>query len=177
MVQVHLSSPGKFLSRNRRSTKNHVRHLHFVPGFPYSQTFKEHLERLEMVLTRVRKHGLKLKLEKCNFLKRKVTYLRHEVSGDGISSETQKVAALKEWPVPTTEKELGTFLGWPLHQLVNESLHELKTIKKVSKPLTAKWNIECQQAFDTLREKLTTAPVLGYADYTKPFIVETDALF
>ena len=64
-----------------------------------------------MVLTRVRKHGLKLKLEKCNFLKRKVTYLRHEVSGDGISSETQKVAALKEWPVPTTEKELGTFLG------------------------------------------------------------------
>ena len=157
----------------------------------YSQTFEEHLNRLEMVLARLQKHGLKLKLEKCNFLKRKVTYLGHEVSGDGISPEPQKVAAVKEWPVPTTVKELRTFLGFasyhrrfidsfakiagPLHQLVNESLHELKTIKKLSKPFTAKWNIECQQAFDTLRKKLTTAPVLGYADYTKPFIVETDA--
>ena len=152
----------------------------------YSQTFQEHLERLKMVLTRLRKHGLKLKLEKCNFLKRKVTYLGHEVSGDGISPEPQKLTAVKEWPVPTTMKELRTFLGFasyyrrfvnsfakiagPLHQLVNESLHELKTIKKLSKPFTAKWNIECQQAFNTLRKKLTTAPVLGYADYTKPFI-------
>ena len=66
-------------------------------------------------------------------------------------------------------------IAGPLHQLVNEFLHKLKTIKKLSKPFTAKWNIECQQAFDTLREKHTTAPVLGYADYTKPFIVETDA--
>ena len=157
----------------------------------YSQTFEEHLNRLEMVLARLQKHGLKLKLEKCNFLKRKVTYLGHEVSGDGISPEPQKVAAVKEWPVPTTVKELRTFLGFasyyrrfidsfakiagPLHQLVNESIHELKTIKKLSKPFTAKWNIECQQAFDTLREKLTTAPVLGYADYTKPFILKADA--
>ena len=119
-------------------------------------------------------------------LKRKVTYLGHEVSGDGISPEPQKVAAVKEWPVPTTMKKLGTFLGFvsccrrfidsfakiagPLHQLVNESLHELKIMKKLSAPFTAKWNIECQQAFDTLCKKLTTAPVLGYADYTKPFI-------
>ena len=120
----------------------------------YSQTLEEHLNRLEMVLNRLQKRGLKLKLEKCNFRKRKVTYLGHEVSGDGISPEPQNVAAVKEWPIPTTVKELRTFLGFasyyrkfidslakiagPLHQLVNESLHELKTIRKRSKPFTAK---------------------------------------
>ena len=103
------------------------------------KTFEEHLNRLKMVLTCLRKHGLKFKLEKCNF-KRKVTYLGHEVSGDGISPEPHKVDAGKEWPFPTTMKELRTFLGFasyhqiycqltkiagPLHQLVNESLHEL----------------------------------------------------
>ena len=129
----------------------------------YSRTFKEHLKRLEMVLNRLQKHGLKLKLEKCNFLKRKVTYLGREVSGNGISPEPQKVATVKEWPVPTTVKELRTFLGFasyyrrfidsfakiagPLHQLANKSLHESKTIKKLSKPFTGKWNIKCQQAF------------------------------
>ena len=105
-----------------------------------------------MVLARLQKHGFKLKLEKCNFLKRKVTYLGHEVSGDGISPEPQKVAAVKEWPVPTTVKELRTFLGFasyyhrfidsfakvagPLHQLVNEFLHEQRGTLNANKPLT-----------------------------------------
>jgi len=62
----------------------------------YLQTFEEHLKRLKMVLTHLRKHGFNLKLEKCNFFKRNVTYLGHEVSGEGISPEPQKVAAVKE---------------------------------------------------------------------------------
>ena len=156
-----------------------------------SQTFEEHLERLQMVLERLRKHGLKLKMDKCNFLKREVTYLGHEVSGSGISPEAQKLAVVQQWPAPQTVKELRTFLGFasyyrrfianfariagPLHQLVNNSLHELKTIKRLSRPFAEKWDPKCQEAFDTLRKKLTSAPVLGYADYTKPFVVETDA--
>ena len=157
----------------------------------FSKTFEEHLERLEMVLKRLREHGLKLKLEKCTFLRRRVTYLGHEVSGGGIAPDPQKIAVVQEWPVPQTVKELRTFLGFasyyrrfiesfakiagPLHQLVNNSLHELKVNKRLLCPFKEKWNQECQEAFDILREKLTTAPVLGYADYTKPFIVETDA--
>ena len=53
----------------------------------FSKTFEEHLERLEMVLKRLREHGLKLKLEKCTFLRRRVTYLGHEVSGAGIAPD------------------------------------------------------------------------------------------
>ena len=157
----------------------------------FSKTFEEHLERLEMVLKRLREHGLKLKLEKCTFLRRRVTYLGHEVSGAGIAPDPQKIAVVQEWPVPQTVKELRTFLGFasyyrrfiesfakiagPLHQLVNNSLHELKVNRKLLCPFKEKWSQECQEAFDIPREKLTTAPVLGYADYTKPFIVETDA--
>ena len=115
----------------------------------------------------------------------------HEVSGVGIAPDAQKIAVVQEWPVPQTVKELRTFLGFasyyrrfiesfakiagPLHQLVNNSLHELKVNKRLLCPFKEKWNQECQEAFDILREKPTTAPVLGYADYTKPFIVETDA--
>ena len=66
----------------------------------FSKTFEEHLERLEMVLTRLREHGLKLKLEKCTFLRRRVTYLGHEVSGAGIAPEPEKIAVVQEWPVP-----------------------------------------------------------------------------
>ena len=157
----------------------------------FSKTFEEHLERLEMVLKRLREHGLKLKLEKCTFLRRRVTYLGHEVSGAGIAPDPQKIAVVQEWPVPQTVKELRTFLGFasyyrrfiesfakiaaPLHQLVNNSLHELKVNKKLLRPFKEKWNEECQKTFESMLEKLTTAPVLGYVDYTKPFIVETDA--
>ena len=66
----------------------------------FSKTFEEHLERLEMVLKRLREHGLKLKLEKCTFLRRRVTYLGHEVSGAGIAPEPEKIAVVQEWPVP-----------------------------------------------------------------------------
>ena len=112
------------------------------------------LKRLEMVLTQLQKHGLKLKLEKFNFLKRKVNYLGHEVSGDGISPEPQKVAAIKEWPGPTAVKDLRTFLGFasyylrfidsfakiagPLHQFVNESLHELKDYQETFQAIYSK---------------------------------------
>ena len=66
----------------------------------FSKTFEEHLERLKMVFKRLREHGLKLKLEKCTFLRRRVTYLGHEVSGAGIAPDPEKIAVVQECPVP-----------------------------------------------------------------------------
>ena len=63
-------------------------------------------------------------------------------------------------------------IAGPLHQLVNNCLHELKVEKKLKVPFLKRWNSECQTA---LKTKLTHTPVLGFADYNKPFIVETDA--
>ena len=56
----------------------------------YSNTFYEHIERLDRVLTRLLKHGLKLKPEKCKFLHFIVTYVGHQISSDGITTDPDK---------------------------------------------------------------------------------------
>ena len=101
------------------------------------------------------------------------------------------MTAVNNWEVPNTVKELRSFLGFasyyrrfvkdfskvagPLHDLVNRCLHEFKTKKHLTVPFSEQWDSGCQEAFDELKQRLTTAPVLGYADYSLPFILETDA--
>ena len=154
----------------------------------YSKTFDEHMEHLERLLQRVTETGLKLKASKCQFLRREVTYLRHTISADGVSCESGKVECVQNWPTPTTTTELRSFLGFasyyrrfisgfariagPLHDLVSEGA---KHSKKKAADVSRLWGPKHQEAFDSLKGALTIAPVLGYADYTKPFILETDA--
>ena len=100
-------------------------------------------------------------------------------------------AAVAEWKVPASVKELRSFLGFaryyrlfisgfaqiagPLHELVNSCLDELKTHKRLTIPFANRWNKACQTAFEVLRDKLTTAPVLAFPDFSKPVRLETDA--
>ena len=74
-------------------------------------TFEQHMERLEEVLLRLRKAGLKLKPSKCDMLQKQVRYVGHIVSEDGMSTNPEKVQAAKEWEIPTQLKELQAFLG------------------------------------------------------------------
>ncbi|KAF7707222.1 hypothetical protein HF521_018440 [Silurus meridionalis] len=156
----------------------------------FSQTFEEHLERLEVVLKRLVETGLKVKLTKCRFLQDSVRFLGHQVSAQGISPDPDKVAAVSNWKTPETVKELRSFLGFcsyyrkfiegflriagPLHDLVNACLREGRYAKG-SRYFSTLWSNECEQAFNNLKTKLTTAPVLGFADFTCPFILKTDA--
>ncbi|KAI5626698.1 hypothetical protein C0J50_13742 [Silurus asotus] len=156
----------------------------------FSQTFEEHLERLEVVLKRLLETGLKVKLTKCRFLQDSVRFLGHQVSAQGISPDPDKVAAVSDWKTPETVKELRSFLGFcsyyrkfiegfsriagPLHDLVNACLREGRYAKG-SRYFSTLWSNECEQAFNNLKKELTTAPVLGFADFTCPFIIETDA--
>ena len=77
----------------------------------FSTTFKEDLDRLEAVFTRLQGNNLKLKASKCEFFKLQVTYLGHVVSYAGIQTETKKLEALKSWPVPKNVKEVRSYLG------------------------------------------------------------------
>ncbi|KAL0186021.1 hypothetical protein M9458_017691, partial [Cirrhinus mrigala] len=150
----------------------------------------QHLERLEVVLGRLKREGLKAKLEKCAFFKQQVKYLGHVVSSQGVATDPSKVEVVAKWGRPGNVTELSSFLGFasycrrfvegfaklaaPLHKLVAEFVGGRH--KKAAGPSFASaWTEHCQNRFDTLKEKLTTSPILAYADFSLPFILEVDA--
>ena len=161
----------------------------------YSKNFEEHLERLQIVFDRLREVGLKLNPKKCNFARTSVEYLGYTVSGNGIATSDSKIRAVNDWPAPKTLRDLRSFLGFasyyrrfvdgfakkaqPLNQLVSATYQRDKDRKRKSKEQSVVdgWTKDCQKAFNDLKTALTTAPVLGYADYNLPFVLETDASF
>ena len=158
----------------------------------FSKTFQEHLERLRIVLSRLREMGLKLNPEKCKFGQSSVQYLGYTISAEGIETAKDKVEAVTKWPTPHTLRDLRSFLGFasyyrrfvqgfahiagPLHACVGK-VHEANKDRPSGKKalLGGDWTPECEQSFTNLKTALTSAPILGYADYTQPFILETDA--
>ena len=78
----------------------------------FSQNFKEHLEKLEAVFSRLKEHRLKLKPSKCEFFKTKGKYLGHVVSQDGVTTDPDKISALSSWPVQSNIKALRSYLGF-----------------------------------------------------------------
>ena len=142
------------------------------------RTFSEHLHCLGNVLTRLRQAGLKLHPKKCNFCQQKVRFLGHVVSASGISTDPDKTEVVSNWPTPTDKREIQQFLG-----LVNYYRRFIKNFASLAKPLqrlteknvTFEWNESCQNAFDQLRACLVSAPVLAFPDYSKTFILDTDA--
>ncbi len=78
----------------------------------YSSSFDQHLERLEAVFKRLDDNFLKLKATKCEFFMKEVNYLGHIVSEEGIQTDPEKTKAVKNWPAPTTTKDVRKFLGF-----------------------------------------------------------------
>ena len=159
----------------------------------FSPTISEHIRRLDIVFTRLSEYGLKLELRKCDFFKREVKYLGHGVSAEGIATDPENVTAVENWPKPETLKQLRSFLGFasyyrryvpnftavasPLNALVTTCCRDIKGKPRSSASyrLGSQWTENCEVAFSNIKRVLTTAPVLGFADYQQPFIVETDA--
>lgn len=155
----------------------------------FSSTVGQHLERLKVVLERLQREGLKAKLGKCSFFHKEVNYLGHVISADGVSTDPGKTEVVANWPTPTTAPELRSFLGFasyyqrfvegfaklaaPLHRAEAEC-GGTKTSKKSDQQLSRCWTNECSRSFEGLKAKLTTAPVLAYADFSLPFILEVD---
>ena len=105
-------------------------------------------------------------------------FLGHIITPEGIKTDPEKTRAVKEFPIPTKLKELQAFLG-----LAGYYRRLIPEYSKIAKPLSSitsskvefTWTAEQQNAFDTLKEALTTAPLLIYPDFTKEFVVTTDA--
>jgi len=144
----------------------------------FSSTTEEHFQRLSAVLTRLRETGLKLKPSKCRLLQKRVAFLRHIVSENGVSTDQEKVCAVTDWPTPTNLREVRSFVG-----VCSYYRRFVEGFARISAPLhdmTKKgqvfcWTPECQEAFDRLKAVLTSAPVLTMPDEESPFVLDTDA--
>ena len=163
----------------------------------FSHTFSQHLSRLDSTFKRLKEHGLKLKASKCEFLLKSVSYLGHVISETGVHTDPEKISVVKEWKPPVNINELRRFLGFsgyyrrfvknfsqiasPLYSLLQghdtNAKTKLKNSKKIKTPKQSPWIWGPSQveAFNTLKEKLTTAPILAYADYNKGFELHIDA--
>ena len=152
----------------------------------FSESFDQHLERLDSVFGRLHEHNLKLKDSKCEFFIPEVTYLGHVVSEYGIKTDPDKIKALKSWPTPKSIKDVRKFLGFAGYyrrfckgfSAIVRPLNDLligQPTKKPTKKIPFKWVEPQQNAFKTIIDCLSNPPILGYADYRLPCKLHTDA--
>ena len=160
----------------------------------FSETVDQMLDRVALVFERLKTFNLKIKPKKSFFFQKSVTFLGHILSSEGIAPNPEKVDKVKNWPKPSNPKEVHSFIGLasyyrrfipnfakiagPLHALIvpastKQKLKRGEVHKKDLPPF--EWTEECQKSFDALKDALTSAPILAYPDYSKPFILETDA--
>lgn len=77
----------------------------------YSKTYEDHVVHLEQVFILLQKDQWKIKLKKCSFAQREVSYLGYVISEKGVATSLDKIAALVSWPSPSNAKQLRSFLG------------------------------------------------------------------
>ncbi|WVZ51621.1 LOW QUALITY PROTEIN: hypothetical protein U9M48_002748, partial [Paspalum notatum var. saurae] len=144
----------------------------------YSKNEEEHREQLRIVLTRLREHKLYAKFSKCAFWLKEVSFLGHILSEKGVAVDPSKVESVLNWKQPESVTEIRSFLG-----LAGYYRRFIKDFSKTAKPMTSltkknakyTWSPNCEEAFQSLKRSLTTAPVLAQPDVTKPFDVYCDA--
>jgi len=136
------------------------------------------LERLRIVLDRLRDVGLKLKPSKCALFQRRINFLGHLISEHGIEPQPEKIQAIRDWPRPKCVKDVRAFYG-----LASYHRKFVKGFATIAEPLTRltqknvhfEWSQEAQDAFDKLKQALQDATSLAFPHPDIPCIVDSDA--
>ncbi|KAI3523720.1 hypothetical protein L1887_02068 [Cichorium endivia] len=144
----------------------------------YSRSKEEHSQHLRQVLETLRAEKLYAKFSKCEFWIRKVDFLGHIVSKEGIHVDPTKIKAIENWEAPKTPTEIRQFLG-----LAGYYRRFIQNFSKIAKPLTAltqkgvtfKWEDKQDATFQTLKKALCSAPILSLPEGTEDFVVYCDA--
>lgn len=144
----------------------------------FSPSLQVHTQHVRQVLQRLLENQLYVKAEKCVFHAQSVPFLGFVVSAGEIKADPCKVRAVAEWPAPDSRKALQRFLGF-----ANFYRRFIRNFGQIAAPLTAltspkvlfKWNTGAQEAFDKLKSRFISAPVLSIPDPERQFIVEVDA--
>ena len=144
----------------------------------HAVTVAQEIENLREAFSRLLKAGLKLNLQKCKLFQIEISFLGHVVSGDGIRTDPKKVEAVQNWPVPRSVSQVRSFVG-----LITYYRRFVKDFSQIARPLyelTRKrvrfvWGSAQQAAFDELKRRLVTAPILCLPEPEGEWILDTDA--
>ena len=144
----------------------------------FSDTYEEHVRHVTQVLRKLQERDLPVKLSKCEFHKHEVRFLGYIVSEKGLSADPVKIESIRDWPQPTTVKEIQAALG-----LFNYYRKFIEGFSKIAAPLTEltkkdipfRFGDKERTAFNELKRRLTSAPLLTIFNPEKEAILETDA--
>jgi hypothetical protein len=144
----------------------------------FSKGWEEQLERLRMTFERIRRIKLKLKPKKCNLFQEQVIFLGHLVSKEGITTDPSKIEAVKNWPQPKSVTDVRSFLGFcSYYRKFIEGFSQIASPlhKLTEKTKEFEWNESSEEAFNILKQKLISAPILTLPSPDCEFILDTDA--
>lgn len=143
-----------------------------------SKTFEEHEQIVRKILDRLMEAGLTINFDKCHFCRPELKYLGYLVNKNGLLVNPEKVSAITEFPRPTSPTAIKRFVGlasWYRRFIKNFStvMDPLHKITGKNKPFV--WSDECEDSFKEIKSLLTSAPVLACPDFSRKFIIHTDA--
>ena len=144
----------------------------------YSRTEEEHAKHLQIALNTLRRNQLYAKFSKCEFWLQEVKFLGHVINQHGISLDSSKIDVVLSWNRPTNVTKVRSFLG-----LVSYYRRFVEGFSKIAGPLTNltrkevkyEWTDKYESAFQELKERLTSPPVLAIPKSGEKFTIYSDA--
>lgn len=154
-------------------------------AFPYlddivivTETFEEHVEILSKIADKFRYAGLTISPSKSKFAYKRLKYLGHVIDEEGIAMDKSRLDAIENYPQPTCVKDIQRLMGlagWYRRFIQNFSEITAPITELEKKKVKFEWNDERENAFNTLKRALTTAPILASPRYDLPFEIQADA--
>lgn len=143
----------------------------------FGRNLECHNKNLQDIFKRLQKVKLKLNPSKCTFLKKQILYLGHLISNKGILPDPEKVSTIKNYPCPQNVDEVKRFVAFTNYYRFipkfSEIAHTLNSLCK--KNVNFIWDKKCQDAFETLKQRIISPPILDYPDFSQEnyFILQT----
>ena len=179
------NAPGSFQREMRRVLRDRLGKgvaVYIDDVIVYARTEAEHIELVDWVLSQLSKAGYYAHPGKCEFLRSEVNFLGHIVSRKGVSMQQHKVEAVSAWPRPKNVKDVRSFLG-----LANFYRRFVQGYAEIARPLTDltkkaedgeppfRWGLREYSAFNELKRRMASSPVLAHPDPQRPWVINADA--